>query len=761
MRMDPHGGQQMPDGTVSYMGYPNQGYGVMHPQYAPAYPQGYYDPNQHAAQRHPLGQSSPDHQGGKDGNPANLPPPEVARMIPCKFFPNCRYGEKCIFQHPVPIASAGAVSPNASSPPSQPPMFYQPPPGAYGYAPPPYGPPQHFYTMAPPVPMQYSHAGGPVPVHFPPPPPMPGHPMPEGAQMAPGAEPFSPHFQSPHHMHPQQQQYNDASFAQQQQHSTFVPHHPEFASLPPHEQAAIASQSAEQGPQEVSEGQAPAHEQQPEASAGEQNGAQTEQGSPQEEASLTGDANAGAADSVQPASEVSPLGGDAEASAQAPGASSLIDASAAPALDANGRPVHRRQSFNSFLHHHAIPFQPSQPQNIPIAAASQQAPGARVDADGNVVPAPFPRQKGPRRGGASFGGYGRDGAPMGKRAPCTFFARNACKYGDECRFPHILMDGTDARNPNVQRPFYVYDGAAPRSMHRPSKSRNALPYPPSAMSAAYPAGYVPTAPQGKKPAAATVAPAASSAEPSNSEPTPQNAQATLEASVAAINLNGAAISQAAPQPAPAAPRPAANGVNGHAASERPPRAAQKGNAGRSTSANGSLAPAKKVVQRVPNRDDFPALPHSPSGSAPMSPSISGAAIPATSGTKANFSAILSAPAPVRRVSETPATTQADAEKPAAQSATANGLGVSVPAQEGEAAKASAPAPEVNGTAPATTSEKSAVNGDAGHAAGEASADDFHVVKSKHAAKKTAQRPATSATQGDNFAAVAQAKAVAA
>lgn len=31
-----------------------------------------------------------------------LPPPEVAKNIPCRFFPNCSYGDSCIFFHPSP-----------------------------------------------------------------------------------------------------------------------------------------------------------------------------------------------------------------------------------------------------------------------------------------------------------------------------------------------------------------------------------------------------------------------------------------------------------------------------------------------------------------------------------------------------------------------------------------------------------------------------------------------------------------------------------
>lgn len=50
--------------------------------------------------------------------PANLPPPEIARMIPCKFFPNCRYGERCIFQHPVSVPLSAQMARSFRRPPA-------------------------------------------------------------------------------------------------------------------------------------------------------------------------------------------------------------------------------------------------------------------------------------------------------------------------------------------------------------------------------------------------------------------------------------------------------------------------------------------------------------------------------------------------------------------------------------------------------------------------------------------------------------------
>lgn len=38
----------------------------------------------------------------QEQNPANLPPAEVAKTIPCRNFPNCKYGSSCVFLHPRP-----------------------------------------------------------------------------------------------------------------------------------------------------------------------------------------------------------------------------------------------------------------------------------------------------------------------------------------------------------------------------------------------------------------------------------------------------------------------------------------------------------------------------------------------------------------------------------------------------------------------------------------------------------------------------------
>ncbi|KDQ63344.1 hypothetical protein JAAARDRAFT_121021 [Jaapia argillacea MUCL 33604] len=98
---------------------------------APHLPEGsipYYPP--------PPPQSAPgEHSPG--GGPGNLPPPDVARLIPCRYFPACRYGSSCIFAHPQAPYFQGPLPP-----PAQYPIHYDP------NAPSPYS--HNYYAVVPP-----------------------------------------------------------------------------------------------------------------------------------------------------------------------------------------------------------------------------------------------------------------------------------------------------------------------------------------------------------------------------------------------------------------------------------------------------------------------------------------------------------------------------------------------------------------------------------------------------------------------------------
>ncbi|KAJ9476380.1 hypothetical protein PHBOTO_000063 [Pseudozyma hubeiensis] len=694
--IDSHGGKQLPDGTVSYVQPPafqgqvdasmHQQHPLHHPMSQPIYPfqpqHAFFDPSH-----------NPEHRGHahKDSASGSLPPPEVAKMIPCRFFPNCRYGDKCMFAHPVAMP---ASSPNAGPvSPGQAPMFYQS--HAYGY--PAYGPPQHFYSMAPPMPIQYTHAGVPMPVHMPP----------------------------PHHM-------------------AHAPHSNDGDAYANHF-AAQSRQSFE--PNQTMEGEsAPAaHDGQQQAAA------------ETEAASVDGDDTTNAV----PTAEATVT--DDERAKSSPEAST-----------SNNAPT----SFSAFMAHHAAPFQP--------------APGAQngvVGMDGGILSSSqtFNRgNKGARRGGASMGGSFGSRAEFGKRSTerpaCHFFARSACKHGEDCRFPHILPDGTDMRGPNAGRSSNSIEAArainralAAKSARAPTagsmtngasaahsstpvnKEANGLPAAPTNVTVSTsPASAQTTISaadknEADKPAStdkdAEQKPAANvnlpSASPKTSSATQQEqsnagkATSTGAASTQvpkATSSNGTAANKsdskvdsatngkraAAPVaagksdeskpaagasangdriPASIPSKPTVNGnASGHVAvnrqngaksqpngvqggkgnqnqqnGARPPRANQNNNGRSNGQAGQNGAGQKKPVtqQRLPSAADFPALSNGQAAAASSTPSANGTARP-------NFSAILSAPAPVKKQPEP----VKESEAPAADDKTIGAAASSDEAKEG-------------------------------------------------------------------------------
>jgi hypothetical protein len=167
------------DPAKQYYGMPPQGaYGY----YPPGPPmvegaQGYYPP--------------PTSVGDQQwpGGPGNLPPADVARYIPCRYFPACRYGASCMFLHPQGPYYQGSIPspiqyPSPYDPMAQqgyPPNYYAMPPPSFQ---PPNGVPQHMNPMSPQVgpqhhsPIAHARSGSEIvsPVHFSPnavPPPIP------------------------------------------------------------------------------------------------------------------------------------------------------------------------------------------------------------------------------------------------------------------------------------------------------------------------------------------------------------------------------------------------------------------------------------------------------------------------------------------------------------------------------------------------------------------------------------------------------------
>ncbi|GAK61875.1 uncharacterized protein PAN0_001c0070 [Moesziomyces antarcticus] len=702
--VDSHGGKQLPDGTVSYVqppSYQNDGQQQQHqqqqhlvhqhPMSHPAYPfqpqHAFFDPSH-----------NPEHRAhaAKDSSSGSLPPPEVARMIPCRFFPNCRYGEKCIFAHPVPVpaasSSAGPVSPG------QAPMFFQS--HTYGY--PAYGPPQHFYSMAPPMPLQY--AGVPMPVHMPPPP----------------------------HMAPNQHSADGDSYGHQ------------FASHP--RQQLGSQQPAQEG----------------------QSGPAATEASP--------DAAAPAAVAVQADTEAS----KADSASDAKTAPKNSAESAKPASATASPATATTTSFSAFMAHHAAPFQPGPAQN-----------GVSVGADGSFLTGSQPTTrgtKGARRGGASMGGNFGQRSELGKRSSerpaCLFFARSACKHGEDCRFPHILPDGTDARGPNAGRSNHSIE--ASRAINRALAAKNAkasnnnnhnnnnnsnnsntnnsakesssagtaangensgLPATPRDVSVSTSPASAQTTitasnqkndstskPSADRTAsradAADKSTAAAASAPAKKEATaksnaaagsstatkssgPNAASAGKSEAKAENNSNGKRAAASAKsdeaKPAAAAPagqgdripasipskpmvngngsngaanrqngaKPQANGVQAGKGNHNQNGARSRANQGSNGRANGQGAQGaagqkKPAPQRLPNADDFPALTNG-QGQAAAAPAPVAAA-PANGAPKVNFSAILSAPAPVKKQPEPTKETETAAaadDKPAATPA-ANG-----------------------------------------------------------------------------------------
>ncbi|PFH54849.1 hypothetical protein AMATHDRAFT_72605 [Amanita thiersii Skay4041] len=98
------------------------------------------------------------------GGIGNLPPPEIARFIPCRYFPACRYGSSCIFAHPQTPYYQGPMPP-PQYPPYDPSLNAQPfAPNYYAVSPPAFQPPNgvpHMTPISPPGPPQIVHGRSP------------------------------------------------------------------------------------------------------------------------------------------------------------------------------------------------------------------------------------------------------------------------------------------------------------------------------------------------------------------------------------------------------------------------------------------------------------------------------------------------------------------------------------------------------------------------------------------------------------------------
>ncbi|KAL5533964.1 hypothetical protein ACEPAG_424 [Sanghuangporus baumii] len=123
---------QVPPPPGPYMYYPAPYPGAMLPDGSPAQ---YYP----APPPPPNGATQPSDAMGN----GTLPPPEIARLIPCRYFPACRYGPSCIFAHPQGPFFQGPLPPPAQYSAHYDPMAHPPYAGYYSV------PPQSPYSQLP------------------------------------------------------------------------------------------------------------------------------------------------------------------------------------------------------------------------------------------------------------------------------------------------------------------------------------------------------------------------------------------------------------------------------------------------------------------------------------------------------------------------------------------------------------------------------------------------------------------------------------
>ncbi|GAA5861116.1 hypothetical protein JCM3774_002195 [Rhodotorula dairenensis] len=367
--------------------------------------------------------ASPGAESAASTSPANLPPAEVARNIPCRFFPlgQCKYGEHCIFSHGIPgTAGSPGVPPSPS-------VAAQVVAGQQGAQ-------RQEHSLA-----QASGAAN----HQ--------HPHHHQQQQQHHQHPHQPHYQHAapqhHQFHPQQISMEQA-YAMQAAGMPF--YYPEQAGLeygyapqvafggpqpgyyyPPHF-AAAANMQPPFPPQPYYAGPVPQpplpSQQQPAVVAVEQQAVSPPPA---------------AVSPSQSAVATSPQPTDApaqDAPAESASVPAVTDAAAAAPIDpiaaAGGAVVPPVASLHTF-------FQTGPPAGMPPALLA--AP--------NGVPYKNGVPRGPLGARRSIGGpNGPIVGPGGKRAsfgtarpPCSFFEANRCRHGDKCLFIHLLPDGSDAR----------------------------------------------------------------------------------------------------------------------------------------------------------------------------------------------------------------------------------------------------------------------------------------------------------------------------
>ncbi|ORX40113.1 hypothetical protein BD324DRAFT_258741 [Kockovaella imperatae] len=392
-----------------------------------ASPHGHHPHHPHAANGgSPVGNGSANANGNANGV-GHLPPADVAKTIPCRNFPNCKYGSACVFFHPSSGPTAGLGGPSG-----------------LGSRPMPFFPQHQMQTMN-----GFEGYGG--------------------MQQAYGYAPEYQQQQQQQHQHRFQagnmQPHDPLSQAQP---SSIVNNEEESETLDsatPAGNAATdgeASNSTSSPPSvEQTEGQnasrvAAAQEESPSSSSPVNPDASNHQPiqlhlqpphpngapifipggmtSPQQPhpygmslSPLSPSMLSGSLPSIPPADQFFAAGSPPPSSNFAPGAYGQ------PFQIPNGNYAAgpgRRQSFG-------------QPQ---FAGKAFGGHGKKPSFSGGPRPFRGPGA-GPNSGPAPNMGTWKDGNPP----PCAFFAQGKCRNGELCKFPHLDEQGNDCRHPDVIR----------------------------------------------------------------------------------------------------------------------------------------------------------------------------------------------------------------------------------------------------------------------------------------------------------------------
>ncbi|KAG6911593.1 hypothetical protein DXG01_011896 [Tephrocybe rancida] len=122
------------------------------------------------------------------GGVGHLPPPDIARFIPCRYFPACRYGASCMFAHPQQYFPGSLPPPATYVAPYEPMNVQHYPPN---YFPPPPFQPNGVHPMTPPP--HPAHGPSPSEVGMPVQPPFSPNGLPPApyGPMSPNAYPHS------------------------------------------------------------------------------------------------------------------------------------------------------------------------------------------------------------------------------------------------------------------------------------------------------------------------------------------------------------------------------------------------------------------------------------------------------------------------------------------------------------------------------------------------------------------------------------------